>query len=309
MFNLLKYAFITILFTQCICAVNAETLLQDDFTVEGVSSQWEIIESDAYVANISQLGDGFLHIEALGGNGYLQTGIEHSLNFPPPDFKVLVKVQADFGDLVGNKRGMVTLIDDNDNFYVMMIGRDFTTTWKGQVCIFRTSGVNDGCLNTEERVYTTNELVDFVFIKYESNIMFYMNGGLLFSEMTDFSDLNKVRLSVSTNTEPGFFSVLFDNIEIMSIIDASCPSSENDNVDAVITDHIFVSGDNGFAENSCLASNAITVGGTPSKRVIIQDGAEVNFVAPSGISFRPGVLIEQGSTFRALSAPIQATDG
>lgn len=92
------------------------------------------------------------------------------------------------------------------------------------------------------------------------------------------------------------------------LADINCPASESDDVDAIITDHTFVSGDNGTSENNCLASNTIRVGGVPSKWVIILEGTQVYLVAPRGIDLGSDVSVAQGATLHvALSVKLNDT--
>ena len=77
------------------------------------------------------------------------------------------------------------------------------------------------------------------------------------------------------------------------LADVNCPASETDDIDAVISDHTFFLNDNGTPANSCLASNTITVGGVPSKWVIIQESAEVYLIAPGGVDLGSNLLVEQ----------------
>ena len=85
-----------------------------------------------------------------------------------------------------------------------------------------------------------------------------------------------------------------------------CPSSTSGDVDAVITDHALAH-ENETGGIIALASNTITVGGTPSKFVTVQDGAIVKLAAPNSIGFGSGVRIEQGGTVYAVPDSVLPT--
>ena len=112
----------------------------------------------------------------------------------------------------------------------------------------------------------------------------------------------------SSSISSGCVSLLLLLLGARVLADVNCPASETDDVDAIISDHIFVSADNGTPENSCLASNSITVGGVPSKWVTVQDGANVYLIAPEEIRFGPDVSVAQGAALHvALSMKLNDT--
>lgn len=184
--------------------------IEDNFDDANTSS-WQVQNNMGASGSFSiEENFGTVKLKASGGVGSSEVAYIYRDVPIASDFSLTATISANFSGSTGNKRGGISVLDDQGKYTTFLIGKDMQNEWTTSICD------SNGCTTPATYASNINEKPAIVsIIKLGNSMKIFRNGLLIHSVQTDLSNIKTAALTLATGTGADEFVVEFDDFHLI----------------------------------------------------------------------------------------------